>query len=99
MFQHIFYQHQLLMMPNSLILVKQLQKQGVRTFGDLRNEKLGYKVWEHTMQRIPYLLVAGKREKAENTVSVRDVSGKNLGSMTLMQVCELIKGDAPRKMD
>ena len=80
-------------------VVKQLQKQGVRTFGDLRNEKLGYKVWEHTMQRIPYLLVAGKREKAENTVSVRDVSGKNLGSMTLMQVCELIKGDAPRKMD
>ena len=80
-------------------VVKQLQKQGVRTFGDLRNEKLGYKVWEHTMQRIPYLLVAGKREKAENTVSVRDVSGKNLGSMTLTQVCELIKGDAPRKMD
>ena len=78
-------------------VVKQLQKQGVRTFGDLRNEKLGYKVWEHTMQRIPYLLVAGKREKAENTVSVRDVSGKNLGSMTLMQVCELIKGDAPSR--
>ena len=80
-------------------LVKQLKKQGVRVISDLRNEKLGYKVREHTMQRIPYLLVAGEREKAEKTVSVRDVSGKNLGSMTLTQVCELIKGDAPRKMD
>ena len=80
-------------------LVKQLKKNGVRVISDLRNEKLGYKVREHTMQRIPYLLVAGEREKAEMTVSVRDVTGKNLGSMTLMQVCELIKGDAPRKMD
>ena len=80
-------------------LVKQLKKNGVRVTADLRNEKLGYKVREHTMQRVPYLLVAGEREKAEMTVSVRDVTGKNLGSMTLMQVCELIKGDAPRKMD
>ena len=80
-------------------LVKQLKKNGVRVTADLRNEKLGYKVREHTMQRIPYLLVAGEREKAEMTVSVRDVSGKNLGSMTLTQVCELIKGDAPRKID
>ena len=79
--------------------VKELKKQGVRVTADLRNEKLGYKVREHTMQRVPYLLVAGEREKAENTVSVRDVTGKNLGNMTLMQVCELIKGDAPRKMD
>ena len=79
--------------------VKELKKQGVRVTADLRNEKLGYKVREHTMQRVPYLLVAGEREKAENTVSVRDVTGKNLGNMTLMQVCELIKGDAPRKMN
>ena len=80
-------------------LVKQLKNKGVRVVADLRNEKLGYKVREHTMQRVPYLLVAGEREKAEKTVSVRDVTGKNLGSMTLMQVCELIKGDAPRKID
>ena len=80
-------------------LVKQLKNKGVRVVADLRNEKLGYKVREHTMQRVPYLLVACEREKAEKTVSVRDVTGKNLGSMTLMQVCELIKGDAPRKMD
>ena len=80
-------------------LVKQLKNKGVRVVADLRNEKLGYKVREHTMQRVPYLLVAGEREKAEKTVSVRDVTGKNLGSMTLMQVCESIKGDAPRKMD
>ena len=64
-------------------VVGALRKAGVRVVSDLRNEKVGYKVREHTMQRVPYLLVAGEREKAEGTVAVRDVAGKDLGRMTL----------------
>jgi threonyl-tRNA synthetase len=75
--------------------VSTLTKSGVRVISDLRNEKVGYKVREHTMQRIPYLLVVGEREKAERTVTVRDVAGKNLGSMTLEQVRELVKQHSP----
>lgn len=79
-------------------LVKQLKNKGVRVVADLRNE-LGYKVREHTMQRVPICSWLANAKKPKKTVSVRDVTGKNLGSMTLMQVCESIKGDAPRKMD
>ncbi len=64
-------------------VVAALKKSGVRAVADLRNEKVGYKVREHTMQRIPFLLVAGEREKAEGRVTVRTVDGKDLGSMTL----------------
>jgi len=64
-------------------VVAKLRKTGVRAIHDLRNEKVGYKVREHTMQRVPYLLVAGEREKSEGKVSVRDVAGKDLGCMTL----------------
>lgn len=67
-----------------------LKKTGVRAIADLRNEKVGYKVREHTMQRIPYLLVAGQREKAERTVTVRDVAGKDLGCMTLDSIRGLL---------
>ena len=66
------------------------KKAGVRVIADLRNEKVGYKVREHTMQRIPYLLVAGEREKAERTVTVRDVTGKDLGCMTLERIRDLL---------
>ena len=70
--------------------VNALKRTGVRAVADLRNEKVGYKVREHTLQRVPYLLVAGEREKSEGTVSVRDVAGKDLGVMTLEQVAALM---------
>src|SRR6201987_32689 len=58
-----------------------LQNQGFRVESDLRNEKVGFKIREHTLKRVPYLLVAGDKEVAANTLSVRTRSGKDLGSM------------------
>jgi len=49
----------------------------------LRNEKVGYKVRAHTLERVPFILVAGDRERDEGTVSVRDLSGRNLGAFSL----------------
>jgi threonyl-tRNA synthetase len=60
-----------------------LQKQGLRAEADLRNEKIGLKIREHTLQRVPYLLVVGDREMAAQTVAVRARSGKDLGGMPL----------------
>ena len=50
---------------------------------DLRNEKIGFKIREHTLQRIPYLLVAGNREAQDGTVAVRTRTGEDLGVMSL----------------
>ncbi|HEY1875576.1 MAG TPA: threonine--tRNA ligase [Steroidobacteraceae bacterium] len=58
-----------------------LKNQGLRVESDLRNEKVGFKIREHTLKRVPYLLVAGDKEVAANTLSVRTRSGKDLGSM------------------
>ncbi|HJS88776.1 MAG TPA: threonine--tRNA ligase [Steroidobacteraceae bacterium] len=59
-----------------------LKNQGVLAISDLRNEKVGFKIREHTLQRVPYLLVAGEREVAAHLLSVRTRSGKDLGTMT-----------------
>jgi threonyl-tRNA synthetase len=60
-----------------------LRNQGLRVEMDLRNEKVGFKIREHTLQRVPYLLVAGDREMGGNSLAVRTRSGKDLGSMGL----------------
>ncbi|MEN1941064.1 threonine--tRNA ligase [Luteimonas sp. MJ246] len=62
---------------------KTLADQGVRVESDLRNEKIGYKIREHTLQRVPYLLVVGDREKEQGAVAVRTRAGEDLGSMPL----------------
>ncbi|MCO5054461.1 threonine--tRNA ligase [Thermomonas sp.] len=62
---------------------KTLANQGFRVVSDLRNEKIGYKIREHTLQRVPYLLVIGDREKENGTLSVRTRGGEDLGSMTV----------------
>jgi threonyl-tRNA synthetase len=59
-----------------------LKKQGLRVESDLRNEKIGFKIREHTLQRVPYLLVIGKREAQSGSVAVRTRKGDDLGSMT-----------------
>lgn len=59
-----------------------LTKQGFRVQKDLRNEKIGFKIREHTIQRVPYLLVVGEREVTEHRVAVRTRDGVDLGSMT-----------------
>jgi threonyl-tRNA synthetase len=64
---------------------KSLRDEGFRAKSDLRNEKIGFKIREHTLQRIPYLLVVGDKEVENDTVAVRTRSGKDLGSMTLSQ--------------
>ena len=60
-----------------------LKNQGLRVEMDLRNEKVGFKIREHTLQRVPYLLVAGDRETGSNSLAVRTRNGKDLGSMGL----------------
>ena len=62
---------------------KTLANQGFRVDADLRNEKIGYKIREHTLQRVPYLLVVGDREKDNGMLSVRTRGGEDLGSMTV----------------
>ena len=59
-----------------------LKNQGFLVESDLRNEKVGFKIREHTLQRVPYLLVAGDKEVAGNLLSVRTRNGKDLGTMT-----------------
>ncbi len=67
-----------------------LKKQGLRVISDLRNEKIGFKIREHSMQRYPYILVVGDREQENNQVSVRRRGGEDLGSMSLEALTELI---------
>lgn len=60
-----------------------LRNQGLRVESDLRNEKVGFKIREHTLQRVPYLLVAGDREAGSNSLAVRTRNGKDLGAMSI----------------
>jgi threonyl-tRNA synthetase len=62
---------------------KALRQQGFRVTPDLRNEKIGYKIREHTIQKVPYLLVVGDKEVESQTVAVRARRGEDLGSMDL----------------
>ena len=65
-----------------------LKNQGLRVKSDLRNEKIGFKIREHTIQHVPYLLVVGDREAESDTVAVRTRSGKDLGSLSLQVLSE-----------
>ena len=60
-----------------------LQNQGFRVESDLRNEKIGFKIRQHTLQRVPYMLVVGDREAEANTVAVRTREGEDLGTMSV----------------
>ena len=62
-------------------VTESLRNQGLRVASDLRNEKVGFKIREHTLQRVPYLLVAGDREAGSNSLAVRTLGGKDLGAM------------------
>src|SRR6056297_1312991 len=64
-------------------VAKTLNNQGFRVDADLRNEKIGFKIREHTMQKVPFLLVAGDREKEAGSLAVRSRSGEDLGSMSI----------------
>jgi threonyl-tRNA synthetase len=74
-------------------VAKALQKQGVRVAVDLRNEKINYKIREHSMQKVPYILVVGDKEKANGTVAVRARGNQALGVMPLADFALKLSGD------
>ncbi|HZJ95568.1 MAG TPA: threonine--tRNA ligase [Thiopseudomonas sp.] len=81
----------------ALEVEKNLQKRGFRVTTDLRNEKIGFKIREHTLLKVPYLLVIGDREVESQTVAVRTRSGENLGSMPVDQFSELLEAAISRR--
>ncbi|KTC73759.1 threonyl-tRNA synthetase [Legionella birminghamensis] len=78
-------------------VTKILQKQGIRASFDLRNEKIGFKIREHTLQKIPYLLVIGDKEVEAGSVSVRTREGVDLGVMNIESVCDLLRKEIAGK--
>ncbi|AEG92867.1 candidate threonyl-tRNA synthetase (Threonine--tRNA ligase) [Ramlibacter tataouinensis TTB310] len=78
-------------------VAKSLQNQGVRVELDLRNEKITYKIREHSMQKLPYILVVGDKEKAAGAVSVRARGNQDLGSMPLEAFSQRLAADITSK--
>lgn len=74
-------------------VAESLNEAGFRAEADLRNEKIGYKIREHTLQKVPWLLVIGDREKERGTVSVRTRSGEDLGSMSLPEFIQRLEAE------
>jgi threonyl-tRNA synthetase len=75
-------------------VLQALKKAGLRASVDLRNEKIGYKIREYTLQKVPYLLVVGDREKAEGRVALRTRAGEDLGSLPLAEVIARLRQEA-----
>jgi len=79
-------------------VVKTLQKQGLRVASDLRNEKINYKIREHSLQKVPYILVVGDKEKANGAVAVRARGNQDLGVMPLADFTQKIAADIAQKL-
>ncbi|MCE8027138.1 threonine--tRNA ligase [Halomonas daqingensis] len=77
----------------ALELERRLQKIGLRVKADLRNEKIGFKIREHTLQKVPYLLVVGDKEVEADSVAVRTRTGENLGTMTVDAFIEQVQAE------
>jgi threonyl-tRNA synthetase len=80
-----------------LEVAKTLQKQGVRVQTDLRNEKITYKIREHSLQKVPYILVAGDKEKASGAVAVRARGNVDLGVMPVEAFAHKLSADIANK--
>jgi threonyl-tRNA synthetase len=78
-------------------VVAELKKNGFRADCDLRNEKITYKIREHSLQKLPYLLVAGEREMQSKQVAVRTRKGEDLGSMPIQALIERLRGEVEAK--
>lgn len=72
-------------------VVEELKKYDIRAKSDLRNEKIGFKIREHTIEHVPFMLVAGDREMQSNKIAVRTVDGTDLGSMTIEECAKMIQ--------
>ena len=79
-------------------VVKKLKNQGFRVTQDLKNEKITYKIREHSMQKLPYILVMGDKEKAAGTVAVRARGNVDLGVMSLEAFTEKLASDIAAKL-
>jgi len=79
-------------------IMKELEQQGIRVKIDLRNEKIGFKIREHSMQRVPYLVIVGDKELEDQTITVRTQKGEDLGSLSISEFTERLKQEiADRK--
>jgi threonyl-tRNA synthetase len=78
-------------------VVAQLRQSGYRVEFDLRNEKLGYKIREQVMQRVPYVLVVGEQEQSSDSVSVRARGNENLGTLTISDFIARLSDEVARK--
>ncbi|MES9847142.1 MAG: threonine--tRNA ligase, partial [Candidatus Thiodiazotropha sp.] len=77
---------------------KSLHDNGFRVESDLRNEKIGFKIREHTLMRVPYLLVIGDREMEEGTVAVRTRGGEDLGAMPIEAFIDRMKSEVTQRV-
>ena len=78
-------------------VAKQLSDVGLRVKTDLRNEKVGFKIREHTLRRVPYMLVCGDKEIAEGKVAVRTRKGADLGTFTIEEFAEILKSQVRQR--
>ncbi len=74
-------------------VAKALKKVGLRVITDLRNEKIGFKIREHSLQRVPYLIIIGAKEKEAGTVTLRTQAGEDLGSMNLQELIDRLQSE------
>ena len=78
-------------------VAEKLRKSGIRVESDLRNEKITYKIRDHSIQRTPYLLVVGDKEVENNTISVRTRGAEDLGPMSIEDFSILLKNEIETK--
>lgn len=76
--------------PFAIEVTEKLKKNNIRAEFDLRNEKIGFKIREHTLQRIPYLFVLGDKEMATQSLSIRNREGQDLGNMSIEKAIDLL---------
>jgi threonyl-tRNA synthetase len=82
----------------AMSVVKALQKQGLRVEADLRNEKITYKIRQHSLQKVPYILVVGDKERANGTVAVRARGNKDLGVIPLADFVSMLTNDVNQRV-
>ncbi len=78
-------------------VVKALRDKGFRAESDLRNEKIGFKIREHTLQKVPYLLVVGDREVETRTLAVRDRKGQDIGTLGIDDFIARLRGEVSNR--
>ncbi len=76
---------------------KTLKNRGFRAGSDLRNEKIGFKIREHTIQKVPYMLIIGDKEVQNDTITVRSRAGEDLGSMSVTKFSDMLAADIERR--